>query len=86
MNYSIYILSDTKIMVLSYRYMALISIIPFVVLVAIFARPQYQPINTSQQKTYDANKVVSVLFYISLKASIEILKIKKKKSFPLKSY
>ena len=81
MNYFIFILSETKITVLRSRYLALISIIPFVVLVAIFTRPQYQPINTSQQKTYDANKVVPVFHYISLRASIEILKIKKNKAF-----
>ena len=84
MNYFIYILSETKIMVLPSRYWALISIISFVVLVAIFTRRQYQPINTSQQKTYEANKVVPVFDSGSLKATSETPNIKKNKDFPLK--
>ena len=73
-------------MVLLSRYWVLISVIVFVALLAIFNRRHYLSINTSQQKTQEANEVVPVLDYGSLKATSEIQKIKKPKKFPLKPY
>ena len=73
-------------MALPSRYWTLITVIMFVVFLAIFTRHQYKSINTPQQKTYKADKVVTVFDYGSLKATSEIQKIKKIKTFPLKSY
>ena len=68
------------------RYRALISIIVFVALFAIFTRHHYLPIIISQQKTYDSNKDIPVLDYGSLRGISEIQKIQNHKNSPLASY